>query len=131
MVIEFTMVTEFIKSNVFSLKPVFIPYLLQFQIDDRLYGLHCESRKISPAYSCFKSFLCPTEVTEVVILLQIRQGHLSASHYFISEIPEFVLLKFRNFGMCKRPKIPESGNSGIAITRCSLCKGAAKINVTN
>jgi len=56
--------------------------------------------------------LCPTEVTEVVILLQIRHGHVSASHYLISEIPEFGLPK----GMYKRPEIPEFGNSGIAVT---------------
>ena len=40
--------------------------------------------------------------------------------YFISEIPEFVLPKFRNFRMYKRPEIPEFGNSGIAITTSLL-----------
>jgi len=66
--------------------------------------------------------LCPTEVTEVVILLQIHHGHVSASHHFISEIPEFGLPKFRNFDMHKRPEILEFGNSGIAITTYFLLR---------
>jgi len=53
------------------------------------------------------------KVTEVVIMLQIRHIHVSASHYFISEIPEFGLPKLRNFGMYKRPEIQEFRNSEI------------------
>ena len=34
----------------------------------------------------------------------------------MSEIPEFVFVKFRNFGVHKRPEIPEFPKSGIAIT---------------
>ena len=44
----------------------------------------------------------------------LEGGHVSASYYFISEILEFLLPKLRNFGMYKRPEIPEFENSGIA-----------------
>jgi len=52
--------------------------------------------------------LCPTEVTEVVTLLQIHNGYVFASHYFISEILEF--------GLCKIPEfryLQKTGNSRI------------------
>ena len=64
--------------------------------------------------------LCPTVVTEVVILLQIRHGHLAECHFLISEVPEFRLQKFRNFGMYKRWEIPEFRNSEISELQ-SLC----------
>jgi hypothetical protein len=37
-------------------------------------------------------------------------------HHFMSKIPEFMLEKFWNFGVHKRPEIPEFPNSGTVIT---------------
>src|SRR6218665_3672018 len=80
-----------------------------------------QSRRISPAYpteTAAPSRFCVQ--TELVILLEIRHGHVSSSHYCTSEIPEFGLPKFQNFALDKKLEIPEFGNSGIAIATGAL-----------
>ena len=61
-----------------------------------------------------------------LIPLQIRHEHVSAFDYFISEIPEFGLPKFRNFGMYKRLKFQEFRNSEIPELQ-SLALGTIEI----
>src|SRR6218665_3313181 len=85
---------------------------LQCQIDESF--TDCTATQVKSRRHTEKDassrFFVQQKSAEVVILLQICHRHVSASHYFISEIPEFGLPKFRNFGMYKRPEIPEFRN---------------------